>query len=72
MIRSNTVTTRKPIPSIIITALAPVPTHVHREFVAWCAQELHLIADPLGTVPFVALVPEVTVLFDIGMGLFLQ
>ena len=69
MIRSNTGTTRRPIMSIIITALALIPTHVHREFVAWHVRELHLITDPLGVVPFVVLVPEATVLLDIGMGL---
>ena len=71
MIQSNTVTTHRPTPSIIITTLVLVPTHVCREFVVWCVQEFHLVADPLGAVPFVALVPEAAILFDIGMGLTL-
>jgi len=39
--------------------------------VVQCVQELHLITDPLGVVPFLVLVPEAMVLLNIGMGLTL-
>ena len=52
-------------------ALAWVPTHFGCKLVARSVGDLHLVTNPLGTVPLEFLVPETSVAWNVGVGLAL-
>ena len=45
-----------------------VPTHVSGKLVARSVVDFHLVANPLGVVPFEFLVPETVVILNVGVG----